>query len=163
MPLKDVSKEEQSNLYLSGCRSRESSKLTETDKRMFYFNVDNIMPRIKTLMILHSEYGGQATSQLLQPCQRRHHEEWCSKGKRLRTNSRSQSRCSKSKCHKQTSSLANSCKVIHMFWYSGMKKYLTLGFNVHISMFKSALTRSLKILCTVVKGRVSQKNTAFIL
>ena len=32
MPLKDVSKEEQSNLYLSGCQRKETVKLTEVDK-----------------------------------------------------------------------------------------------------------------------------------
>ena len=32
MPLKDVSKEEQSNLYLSGCCRRDTAKLTEVDK-----------------------------------------------------------------------------------------------------------------------------------
>ena len=60
MPLKDVSNEEQSNLYLSGCRSKESSKLTETDKRMFFFHLDNIniKPRIKALTILRSKYWG---------------------------------------------------------------------------------------------------------
>ena len=32
MPLKDVSKEEQSNLYLSGCQRKEIVKLNEVDK-----------------------------------------------------------------------------------------------------------------------------------